>query len=393
MAAPKTPFDAAKLDQLMDQADVALLLATSKHNVQYLLGGYRYHFFVHLDAIGLSRYLPVVGYHSRRLDTSFYVGNEFEADQQEVSEPLWVGEVHNACWTSEASALEAADLIRQRGLQSAKIAIERAWIPNDAAATLARELPQAQFVDATEILDELRAVKRPDELAKLRSASELIVESMLAVMGNAKRGASREELLQALHVEEARRGLDFDYCLMSAGKSYNRTPQTGHWEAGSILSLDSGGNKEGYIGDLTRMAVMGTPTSEMVELLAEVDSVQMAARGAIRAGRLGGVIFEAVEEQLRMHSQRDKIAFLAHGMGLTSNEAPRLTSTGMVPYPATHADRPLEAGMVLSIETTRFSSVGLVRLEDTVVVTESGWDAYGDVGRGWNGPVDCAVPD
>jgi len=30
------------------------------------------------------------------------------------------------------------------------------------------------------------------------------------------------------------------------------------------------------------------------------------------------------------------------------------------------------------------SEVGFVKLEDTVVVTDTGWEAYGDTGRGWN---------
>ena len=35
------PFDTARLDRLMEEAGVDVLLATSKHNVQYLLGGHR----------------------------------------------------------------------------------------------------------------------------------------------------------------------------------------------------------------------------------------------------------------------------------------------------------------------------------------------------------------
>ena len=56
------PFDTEKLDRLLDEAGVDLLLAVTKHNVQYLLGGYRYFFFAHADAIGTGHYLPIVGY-------------------------------------------------------------------------------------------------------------------------------------------------------------------------------------------------------------------------------------------------------------------------------------------------------------------------------------------
>jgi hypothetical protein len=50
------PFDTTRLDRLMDEAGLDVLLATSKHNVQYLLGGHRAFFFESMDAMGLSRY-------------------------------------------------------------------------------------------------------------------------------------------------------------------------------------------------------------------------------------------------------------------------------------------------------------------------------------------------
>jgi Xaa-Pro aminopeptidase len=66
-------------------------------------------------------------------------------------------------------------------------------------------------------------------------------------------------------------------------------------------------------------------------------------------------------------------------------EAPRLTDRGPVPYPAHDADLPLQKGMVLSIETTILHPRrGFIKLEDTVAVTESGCEGFGDRGRGWN---------
>jgi Xaa-Pro aminopeptidase len=54
-------------------------------------------------------------------------------------------------------------------------------------------------------------------------------------------------------------------------------------------------------------------------------------------------------------------------------------------YPGTDADRPLEEGMVISIETTmNHPTRGFIKLEDTVAVTAQGWEGFGDAGRGWN---------
>ena len=49
--------------------------------------------------------------------------------------------------------------------------------------------------------------------------------------------------------------------------------------------------------------------------------------------------------------------------------------------------RPLEVGMVNSTETEMAHlSGGLIKLEDTVAVTEEGCEGFGDKGRGWNRP-------
>ena len=72
-------------------------------------------------------------------------------------------------------------------------------------------------------------------------------------------------------------------------------------------------------------------------------------------------------------------------MGLVSHEAPRLTNSGPVPYDAYDAQRPLEAGMVISVETTLLHPRrGFIKLEDTVAVTPTGHEIYGNRARGWN---------
>ena len=66
-------------------------------------------------------------------------------------------------------------------------------------------------------------------------------------------------------------------------------------------------------------------------------------------------------------------------MGLVAHESPRYT------YAREDMDQPMEAGMVLSIETTiHHPSRGFIKLEDTVAVTATGWEGYGDKARGWN---------
>src|SRR5262249_11016211 len=82
-AASSIPFDADRLDRLMDEAGIDVLVATSKHNVQYLLGGHRAFFFESMDAMGLSRYLPVLVYPKGSRQKAGYFGHRMEGFQKE----------------------------------------------------------------------------------------------------------------------------------------------------------------------------------------------------------------------------------------------------------------------------------------------------------------------
>jgi Xaa-Pro aminopeptidase len=378
------PFDSARLDRLMDAAGADVLLATSKHNVQYLLGGYRFFFFEHADAFGQSRYLPIVVYPKGRPEHAGYIGCTMEKGQQEVA-PLWVADARNVSGGSVDAMRHALDYLKQARLPAARIAVELAFLPADAFAALRDGLPQAGIVDALPVLERLRARKSPDEIAKLRRASDGVIDSMLAVMADARPGTTKRELVEALRREETARGLEFEYCLITAGTSLNRAPSDQPWNAGDILSLDSGGNFLGYIGDVCRMAILGEPDAELRELLAEVDAVQQAAMSAVAAGAPGRAIYDAANGVLQRAPDRAHMDFVAHGMGLVSHEVPHLTDSGPVPYPAEDADRPLEDAMVLSLETTlKHPRRGFVKLEDTVLVKERGHEILGVAGRGWN---------
>ena len=378
------PFDADRLDRLMDEAGIDVLCASSKHSVQYLLGGHRAFFFESMDAMGLSRYLPVLVYPKGNKQKAGYFGHRMESYQKE-NEPFWVGEAQTDSSGSVDTITKAIDHMRRAGMKTAKIGAELSFLPVDAGNALRKAFSDSEIVDAVFVLERLRAVKSAQELRQLRIASEGVIDSMLAVIAKHGPGASKRELTEALRREETSRGLTFDYCLITAGTSLNRAPSEQKWEKGDILSLDSGGNYHGYIGDLCRMAIQGEPDAELEDLLGEIEDIQRAGMMPIRAGAMGSVIYGAAEPLVQKSKHHNHLHFLAHGMGLVSHEAPRLTATGPVPYDAYDASRPLESGMVVSVETTlQHPRRGFIKLEDTVVVTETGFDIYGEGGRGWN---------
>jgi Xaa-Pro aminopeptidase len=112
---------------------------------------------------------------------------------------------------------------------------------------------------------------------------------------------------------------------------------------------------------------VGKPSKEARALYAAVLEAQLAAIAAVRAGVTAGQVDEAARSVLR----KAKLAryfthSTGHGLGLEIHEAPRL---------AAGQAQKLEPGMVITIEPGAYiPGKWGVRIEDVVVVTESGCD-------------------
>src|SRR5262249_25031689 len=140
------PFDADRLDRLMDEAGIDVLVATSKHNVQYLLGGHRAFFFESMDAMGLSRYLPVLVYPKGGRQKAAYFGHRMEGFQKE-NDPFWVPESQtNSSGTVDAMQ-KAIDHVRKLGAKPRRIGAELGFLPVDAGTALRNAFPDSEIVD------------------------------------------------------------------------------------------------------------------------------------------------------------------------------------------------------------------------------------------------------
>ena len=144
----KPLYDHEKLDRLMEEAGVDLVLAHTPHNLRYLTGGYYFHFRERVAAIGPSQYLPFVGIPRRNPENAFQVAWRVEAaPRNEVA--TWIPDViYTKARGTVGAAETAAEAIRKRGLGEGTIAVERAFLPVDAMDALQSELHGARFVDS-----------------------------------------------------------------------------------------------------------------------------------------------------------------------------------------------------------------------------------------------------
>ena len=184
-----------------------------------------------------------------------FIGNKLEGFEKQLNR-FWTG-VAETSWMTGPEAMHSAVLhVRKMGVASARIGVEMWSLPLDAADVLHSAFPDSRLVDATMALERLRARKSASEVfhwgRRRPNASSPRCRPMFSAC---RPGMTKHDVVAYLRREETNRGLNFEYCLISAGAKFlNRAPsELELLGAGDIISLIFGANYHGYIGDLCRM--------------------------------------------------------------------------------------------------------------------------------------------
>ncbi|MBK5288701.1 MAG: aminopeptidase P family protein [Acidimicrobiia bacterium] len=245
-------------------------------------------------------------------------------------------------------------------------------------------MPHARFVPASRITGTLRAVKDSAEIAALRAAAHA-VDAVAAEMrtrpfgGRTERDVSREFVDRMLAHGHDRP----NFAIVGSGPN-GASP---HHDAGDrvigegdVVVCDFGGTMRGYCSDITRMFVVGAPTSEVADTYAALTVAQEAAVLAATVGTPCEAVDAVARRSLQERGLAD--AFIhrtGHGIGLEAHEDPYIAAGNATPLVAGHAFS-IEPGVYFP---GRFG----MRLEDIVVATAAGPERLNEA------PRDLAVVD
>jgi Xaa-Pro dipeptidase len=219
----------------------------------------------------------------------------------------------------------------------------------------------------------IRSRKTPDEIAFMRQAIALSERSLEQLLAWVQPGMTERQIAKKLGELLSTEG--------SQGVAFNPLVQTGPnsalphgfitdraLQADEFLLIDFGGAIEGYPADITRTFCLGEPSIEMQKMYNTVLEANQAATAAAGPGVPMGVVDKAARDVIELAGYGPYfIHRTGHGLGLDTHES--------IPQIAAGVETPLEPGMAFTIEPGIYvPNLGGVRVEDNVVVTESGVD-------------------
>jgi Xaa-Pro aminopeptidase len=271
------------------------------------------------------------------------------------------------------SALAAATEWLREQSQVRRIGIEPSHLIVAERNTLAKSLRRgAKLVEAPPMVERLRMIKDSDEIAKIRAACHLGVELFDRVLTVLRAGVRESEVAGELEFAARKAGVDqmaFSTIIASASRSAlphgraSSAPVSVH----GFVVCDFGVILAGYCSDMTRTVHVGRTMNDERAVYDAVKDAQQAALGCVKPGVTISKVDQAARKLLG-NRKLDKFFThsTGHGLGLEIHEAPRV---------AAGQEEQLRPGMVITIEPGVYlpGKYG-VRTEDTIVVTESGYE-------------------
>jgi Xaa-Pro aminopeptidase len=230
---------------------------------------------------------------------------------------------------------------------------------------------KAELVPTHGIVDEARAVKDEDEVARLQRAARIADRGIEALTAETWIGHSEREiawrLRELLHAHGADE-LSFDSIVASGenGARPHGHPTDRIIERGTLVTVDWGVRVDGYCSDCTRTFSTGKLPDRLREAYDVCLAAQQHACANIKAGMTGIEADAVAREPIAAAGFGENFGHgLGHGVGLQIHEAPRLSP---------ESSDTLAAGHCVTIEPGIYLPGLGVRIEDLAIVRENGVD-------------------
>jgi Xaa-Pro dipeptidase len=240
--------------------------------------------------------------------------------------------------------------------------------------------PESEYPDASDVLSALRLKKDKAEVDAMRRAVKIAQAALEATIPLIKIGMTERELSSELVMQLLKNGSDSEMPfspIVSAGPNSanpHASPTERKLQAGDLLVVDWGAAYDGYISDLTRTFSVGEVEDELQKIHKIVQESNAAGRAAGKPGVPCANVDIAARDVIEKSGYGKYFTHrTGHGIGMEGHEDPYMRADNM---------QLLEPGMAFTVEPGIYlTGRNGVRIEDDIVITETGADCMSDMPR------------
>ncbi|WP_297437794.1 Xaa-Pro dipeptidase PepQ [Thermococcus sp.] len=236
--------------------------------------------------------------------------------------------------------------------------------------SLREKVGVTEFKTIDDIIKELRIIKTPEEIEVIKAACEIADMAMMAALEEISEGKREREIAAKMEYVMKMNGAEkpaFDTIIASGWRAAlpHGVASDKRIEKGDLVVIDEGALYRHYHSDMTRTIIVGSPNAKQKEIYEIVLEAQRKGVKNARPGMTAKELDTIVRDVIKEYGYGDYfIHSTGHGVGLQIHEWPRVSQTD---------DTKLKPGMVITIEPGIYlPKFGGVRIEDTLVITESG---------------------
>ena len=255
-----------------------------------------------------------------------------------------------------------------------------------AGLKLCKALPNANLVDATDLMLTMRSIKDPCEFETIRKAVAIMEEAAIASMQVAKAGNTDRDIAAEFKKVAMSKGCwvagHNSQVIVSAGPDAGAAHLAGPHPVsvlkdGDILRFDYGVNYDGYLTDFARAYVIGDgePNERLKKLHETILRANRTMVASIKPGLRFCDLFEIGMNVVKEVYPTYARGHLGHSISFGPNNEE-------APFISAKETREIQEGMVLCIEVPFYIiGFGGINIEDMVIVTKDGTEALTKMSR------------
>lgn len=267
-----------------------------------------------------------------------------------------------------------AGLLRDLGLEVARVGIETDYLPARDMEQLTGLLPEVEWHPAQVIFNRLRMIKTPRELELMRRLARITDRSIKEAIESVGPGDTEMDLAGAVTTNLLRLGADgYKWLILGSGERSqfpNVGPTMRELTQGDVVRLEVFGTLDGYQTGICRTAVVEEAAPEAVQIWSDIVACRDLIFDSIRDGASGSEVYGRVSDRFRSLGWAP-LSFVGHGIGLFLHEEP---------YIGRYGDARIEEGMVLGTEPVLLvPGTWGFQVKDIVAVDAGGHDLLSDV--------------